>query len=344
MIENLKSQILKFKANQFLSGSLIMVLGFNLYNFGQAVYHFLVARMLGKAQYGDLASIITILGIVAVVQMSVGLTIVKFIASDKNKAKSNFIKWVFIWSIWGAVILGVVAELLSPFLINFLNIAQPLSVYLLGPILFFFFLANANRSILQGLFKFDKYILSLLAESIFKIVLSVGLILAGLAVFGAMVAFLLAIFFSFLVTLGSIKKYLKGKKVQAPEIGPLFKYSQAVLIQGLALTSMYSADLLLVKHFFEASEAGLYASLAIMGRIVFFGTSPITNVMFPMVAKRFGSGQPFHKIFYLSLNLILTIAFFVTAVYIFLPQLAISLLVGKQYLDGAPILWWFGIL
>jgi O-antigen/teichoic acid export membrane protein len=336
---------INIKNNQFAKGSLIMVVGFNIYNVGQLIYHFIVARLLGKASYGDLATIITLLGVVAIIQMAAGLTIVKFIAAEKKPAQiNNFVKWVFWWSLWLAAGLGLLTLIFSPVLVKFLNISQPQSVFLIGPILFFFFLANSNRSILQGLFKFDHYVGSLLVESLFKIVLTVILILVGWKVFGAMVAFLFAIFLSFIVTVFSIKKYLKGGRGLRPEIKPLLLYSLPVLLQGIALTSMYSMDIVLVKHFFSPDQAGIYDSMAILGRIVFFGTAPITNVMFPLVAKRHRDGEKYHTIFYSSLLLIIGIASFVTLAYFIAPKLIITLLLGKVYLEGAMILGWFGIV
>ena len=341
---NARNQISSIKKNQFLSGSLVMVLGFNLSNFGQALYHFIFARLLGKVYYGDLATIITIAGIIGVIQMSFGLTIVRQIASSKSESKSsNFIKWIFLWSIIIGLAIGIVTEILAPFLSGFLKISQPEAVYLLGPLLFFFFIANSNRSILQGLLKFKSFVLSLITETFSKVLITLILVSLGFKLFGAMIGFLISIILSCLVTIYAIRSYIKGKRDKPPAIGPLFKYSGAVLLQGLALTSMYSTDLLLVKHFLTPLQAGLYASMAIMGRIVFFGTTPITNVMFPMVAKKHSNNESYHKIFYLSLLLVVSVALLITLFYFLLPKIAIMLLVGPEYFDGAAILWWFGI-
>src|SRR3989344_3115162 len=82
-----------------LQGSLVMVLGSNLFNLGQFIYHFIAGRYLGKAHYGDLAVIISVLGFISIIQLSVGLTIVKFIAAAKSeKEVSNLAKWFIRWA------------------------------------------------------------------------------------------------------------------------------------------------------------------------------------------------------------------------------------------------------
>lgn len=321
-----------------------MVVGSNVFNLTQFIYHFIAGRMLGKVYYGDFATIISILGIVGIIQITLGLTVVKFIASGKSKeAIANFSKWVNLWGIWAGVILGVLTIIFSPILINFLNIRQPVAFYVLGIIFFFFIALNVQRSILQGLLKFDRYVLSLFAEAAVKIILTLILIFLGMAVFGAVSGLLLGILSSLVVTRLSLSSLLSGKIGKKPELVPLFKYSLPVFIQGLALTSMYTTDLLLVKHFFSPEIAGTYASLAVLGRIAFFGASPVSHVMFPLVAKRFSHGEPYHRIFYLSILLVTGISLAVVLIYKIFPTIPIVVLFGQSYLDGAPLLWWFGV-
>lgn len=329
-----------------------MVIGSNLFNFAQFAYHFITARflekvygqVLGKIYYGDVAAVISLLGLITIAQLAFSLTVVKFIASEKSRAAvANLAKWVNGWSLWFGFLIGVSILLISPWLVGFLNIQDTVSIYLVGPIVLFFILITTHRAILQGTLSFNRYVLSLLIEALVKIILVMALVLIGFATFGAITAILVGSFVAFIFTRVSLSQYLKGKKREKPKIKPLLAYSFPVLVQGLALTSMYTSDLLLVKHFFSPEVAGGYASLAILGRIAFFGASPVIHVMFPLVARRYSHGQPYHKIFYLSILLVTLITSLVVLVYKLLPEIPIRILFGEGYLDGAPILWWFGI-
>src|SRR3989344_1142362 len=344
-----KEKIIK---NPFFAGSLVMVLGSNIFNAGQFIYHLLTVKFLSnfygetlaKIYYGDIAAMLSFLGIASLIQLSLGLTIVKFIASQKSQEKiANFSKWIMYWTVMAGLVICVLTLLVSPFLIKFLNISQPLAFYLLGPILLFYILINSGRSILQGLLQFPKYVLSLLSEVGSNIICLVVLMYAGFAVFGAILSILLGVFFSFLITRVAISKLLSGPKGPKPEIAPLLKYSFPVLLQGLALTSMYTTDLLLVKHFFSPEQAGLYAALAVLGRVVFFGTSPVTHVMFPMIAKRHSHGEAYHNIFYLSVFLVLLVGAAITLFYYLFPQIPLVVLYKEGFLEGSSLLWWFGL-
>jgi len=328
--------------NKFLTSSFLMLLGANLYNFGQFVFHFLAGRFLGKALYGDLASLISILGIVGIIQLIFGLTIVKFISTQK-KNQVNFTRWVYWWTLWAGAFLTGVLFLVSPIMAKFLNLSQPGIIFLLPPTAALYLITTAGRSILQGFLKFKAYVFSLLSESVVKIVLTLIFGLLGFAIWGLMSALLIGIASSFIITRISLKEYVAGKRDARPELKSLIQYSSATLIQGIALTSMYSMDLILVKHFFSSSEAGIYAAVAILGRIVFFAGTPVNHVMFPMVARRHSQGESYMRILYLSLILILAVSLLITVFYSVLPNLAINILYGSSYLPGAPLLWWYGL-
>ncbi len=338
-----KSFLHKILRHQLLSGSLVMMIGTNIYNFSQLIYHFLAGRFLGKAGYGDLAAIISVLGLLGIIHGAFGLTIVKFIAQEKGHSKvADFIKWIYRWNLIIGLVISLSIILVAPLLSNFLNISNPKSVYLLGPILLIFFVTSAGRNVFQGLLKFDKFVYSLLAEAGGKVIFTIVLFFAGLAVAGALLGFFAGLLLSFIITTFLLRHYVFGKINKNPDFRSFFKYSLAVTAQGISLTSMYTVDLILVKHFFPADTAGLYAALAILGRIVFFGTTPITQVMFPLIARRHLDGQKYLRILYLSIILVTLISTAIVGFYYLYPAIPISLLYGKGFLERASILWWFG--
>ena len=44
-------------------------------------------------------------------------------------------------------------------------------------------------------------------------------------------------------------------------------------------------DILMVKHFFRPDVAGLYAAIALVGRLLYFGAWSIVSAMFPVSAE-----------------------------------------------------------
>ncbi len=124
---------------------------------------------------------------------------------------------------------------------------------------------------------------------------------------------------------------------------PMLLFTMPVLVQSLAVTSLYSSDLILVKHFFSSHDAGLYASLSTLGKIIFFGAGPIGTVMFPIVSSRHAKGLNVNRIFLYSFLATTVISLSILMVYLLLPGLAVNLLYGSAYLESANLLVWFGI-
>lgn len=328
--------------NTLFAGSLVMVIGSNLHNAGMLVYHFLVGRLLGTNYYGDLAALISIFGLLSIIQISFGLTIVKFVASSRDsKEANNLAKWACLFSFWAGLVIMALLFLLSGSIISFLHIKQEEAVYLFIPVVLISFISNTGRALLQGFLRFGQYVTSLIVEVGLKIIFTTILVISGYALLGAMVALLLGTSAGLLTVLFFLRKEFGATGGFPPKLFPMLRYSIPVLIQSLALTSMYSADILLTKHFFPGEAAGLYAALAKLGSIAFFIGNPVASVMFPLVAKRHSHGKRYHKIFYLSVFAVAAISAVVVLGYVFFPGLILGTLFGDGFLGGAPILWWF---
>lgn len=327
--------------NPLFSGSAIMVVGTNVFNAGQLLYQVIVIRLIETSLYGDFAAIISILGIIGVIQVAFGLTIVKFVASQENdKEISNIVKWFNYWGFIGGGIAAVLMLILSPFVGKFLNLTEPKILLLLSPILLLFVLVYIYRSILLGMLAFRTYVISLIVEVGVKILATAVLVYLGGALFGAMIGVLMGVIFGLLLARFSIAKYLKGSRGKIPEVVPLLKYSLPAFVQNLAFTSMFSIDIFLVKHFFSAEQAGTYAYLSVLGRIAMYCSTPITQTMFPIIAKKHAHKENYTGVFYLSVVFVLTISILVVLFFALFPGFLLSLL-GKT--QGGEVLWWFGL-
>jgi O-antigen/teichoic acid export membrane protein len=99
----------------------------------------------------------------------------------------------------------------------------------------------------------------------------------------------------------------------------------------------------LVKHFFSAFDAGMYAALSMMGKVIYFAGSSVGYVLFPAVAEREAHGTRSHSLIYASLAIVATISLGLTAGYFLFPRLALQLLFGSSYLAAASYLGLFGL-
>lgn len=336
--------ILNLIKHPLFSGSTIMVVGSNSVSAINYLYHLMMGRMLGPAGYGELAALISLIGLLGIIPASVNLMIVKHIASAKDKQEiNNLVGWFKAKIFRVSLIFFVVVLIVSPFISSFLNIHNLSYLVLIAISILFSLQVSLNRSILQGLLKFKEMVTSMLVENSAKVVISILLIYFGFQVGGAMIALV----FSALVGLYMTNFYLKYNLPRSinlsPDVKSMLAFTLPVGIQFIATTSLYSSDLILVKHFFPTHEAGIYAALSTLGKIIFFGTGPIGSVMFPLVSQRNALGKSHKKIFLYSLLATLILSLGVLSVYFWIPTLAINLLYGSAYLEASSLLVWFGV-
>jgi O-antigen/teichoic acid export membrane protein len=134
----------------------------------------------------------------------------------------------------------------------------------------------------------------------------VGLVLIyfGMGVFGAVFGILMAMVIPFIYLRWQLASYLRGGDFVIADFGrKVTRYSSPLLISTLSTNSLIMTDVLLVKHYFDPHSAGIYASLSTLGKIIFYGTGPISSVMFPLISKRFSENKSFGKVFMMSLVL-----------------------------------------
>ena len=329
-------------SHPLFSGSMVMIVGSNIANLMAYFYHVIMGRMLGPGSYGELSAVISIIAIILSIFNFLGIVIVKFVSSsDKDELKSLF-AWLTNKALIASSLLAILLLILTPFLSRFLHTEIKILVLII-PITVFGIYSFVYRAFLQGLLKFKEFVYSLNSDFFTRLFLGLILVYLGLSTFGAVVAITMAFFVSFLFSrkyLGdfaarSVKKFSKQNE--------LFKYSAPVLVSSLAVNSMLSVDVILVKHFLESHQAGIYASLATLGKIIFYGASPVSWVMFPMVSKSEQKGGNYKKIFVMSLFLTLAIAMGVNLIYLLFPEISIKMLYGVKYLEGKVYLFLFGI-
>ncbi len=339
MIRRIKEIVL----HPLFSGSAVMIFGNNLANFIAYIYHLVIGRMLGPELYGELVAMISLIGLFTVAFSFVSLIIVKFISGSTGRDLNNLLAWFGRLALIVGSILGILVFFSTPILSDFLKIESGV-VTLVGPILFVSFLAIIYRSFLHGLLRFGRLVLAGNLEFLFRLILGVVLIYLGYGIFGAVLGILISVtaglalivFFLRDFKIFSSPKPLESKKA-------VLKYAVPVFIFSVSSISLYSSDVILVKHFFEPHIAGIYASLSNLGKIIFYGTAPISSVMFPLVSRRLSEGKNSRKIFSLSLILTTLVCLGVLGIYWLFPEISIKILYGDKFLAGEPLLVWFGV-
>ncbi len=334
--------------NHFVSGSLVVFIGTFIGNIFNFLFNFFMTRNLSVSDYGILASLVSIVLLFTLAFESIIPTIIHF--SSQYFARSEIKKVAaFFWKLnkliifFGFVIIGIFI-IFGVNISHFFKIENNFLIFLVGLIIFVISLSSLNRGILAGKLSFGYISFFQFFSSFLKFLVGMILIFLGLGVTGGILAFLIGYLSSYLFTFFPLRSILRSEKEKVVGIKEILKYAAPSGIAMLGLTFFITTDIILVKHFFTETEAGIYAGMSLLGRIIYFFSAPIVTVLFPLVAQLHTRRQRHSHFFYLSLFLVLTSSVAITIFYYFFPEFSIKVLLKQEeYLVIKSTLWIFGI-
>jgi len=133
---------------------------------------------------------------------------------------------------------------------------------------------------------------------------------------------------------------LRQNFVRLPDFSlllPELKYAGLVLVGSLVITALYSVDTIVVKHYFDARTAGLYAGISTVARIIFFLTTSVAQVLLPSIKLR-GLPRENHAVLRKSLLLLIGLGGGALLVFAITPHFVIGVLMGDSYQRYASLL------
>lgn len=264
-----------------LGGSIIMLLGsilVSVFNFG---YNVTVARLLGPSSFGNVAVVGTLLMIVSAMTLSFQLVTAKFIARNEDATDKASVYAAMRRRSWNiGLVLGSGLILSSGFVAQYLNLPSRWPVIIIAVGLAFYVPLGTKRGGLQGTCRFRQLSWNMVLETLLKLVGAFVFIEMGYGVEGAVAAVsasvVLAYFFPF------VPEELKTHHIQPVLVS--FSEGIQVIVFFAGQVVINNVDILLVKHFFAPDQAGLYAAIALVGRVLYLAAWSVVSAMFPVSA------------------------------------------------------------
>ncbi len=341
IIEKLKS----LGKDELVRGSFILFIMMNIFNFLNYLFHFFMARFLGPADYGVLAVLMSIVYISAIPSEAIQTIVSGYTSKfniNKNYGKMKDLLYKSLKRGFAvALIIFVLYIPVAFFLAGFLEIEFWLLI-LTGLLIFYAFLFPILRGVLQGRKKFKELGVNMDIEALIKVILAIVLVFVGWRVYGAMTAVIMAGVLAFFLVFLHIKEIIKAEKKRGDFKG-IYSYSYPIFITMLAIVLMYSLDIILAKRFFPAEDAGKYAVVSILGKMIFFGTASIGKAMFPFTSENHESGKETFNLFKKSMKMAVVFAGAALLVFLVFPKLVIRILFGGAYVSVSGILFIVGL-
>jgi len=339
-----------FLKNELITGSIYIFIGSTIANIFNLFFSLFMSRNLSVEGFGILASAFSLISLIAIPAGSIIPTIVSFAGSHFAKEDYGSVKALFFKIIKPLLIVSVFALFIfitfAGYIGDFFKIADHSIIVIVGVAVAFAYIGVVSSGLLQAKLAFKYISFTSLIGSISKFVIGAGLVFLGLGVKGAIWAVFIA------GVIPSILGFIYLKSVFISTIGKASKINfKSILSYGipsslamLGMTSLISTDILLVKHFFDPLQAGVYAGLSLVGKVIFFLTAPIGMVMFPLVVQKHAKNENYDNIFKMAIALVFFPSVLISILYFLYPDLAIIFFVkNKTYLSASHLLGLFGV-
>jgi len=266
---------------RIVSGSIVLLSGSGLNTAINLAYNIAVARYLGPKGFGHATVIYTILVLLSSVTLSFQIVAAKIVAQQDSPAGKSAVYRFLHRASWACGI--AVALLLVSFqtgISDFLNLPDSRLVSLIAIGAAFYVPLGTRRGFIQGTCGFRTLAANLVIEQTVRLLGSLALIAAGMGLYGVIAANSAAL---------AIAYYSAPLKLTGHLANPIrFSHAKHEIGQAVVFFSgqmlINNGGIVLVNHFFHAREAGLYAAVAMVGRVIFSFSQAVVNSTFPLVA------------------------------------------------------------
>ena len=321
----------------------------NIFNF---LFNLFMSRNLAVEDYGILTSAISLIVLITIPLGAVVPTVVNFAGSRFAKEEYEEVSIFFLKIIKPLILIGFI--FLFCFIIfakgigDFFNIQDQSLIVIVGLTVFVVYLGIINTGVLQAKLEFKFISLSNIISTFIKFSLGVFLVFLGFGIKGVIWVLFFSNMALFVISFIPLRFIFRIKrKTQAStaiDYRNLLSYGIPSSLATLGLASLISTDILLVKHFYDPQQAGIYAGLSLGGRVIFFLTAPIATVMFPLIVQKHERRENYNNIFKISIALVFVPSILISIFYFLYPDFAIGFFIkNKVYLSVSRYLGLFAV-
>jgi O-antigen/teichoic acid export membrane protein len=299
----------------YLSGGSLLLIATVVVNICNFVFNAYLGRVLTFEQFG-IITLINTMWYIALIPINALYTTVNhriaFLNSNENTQESlHFLQSTKRRNLFISLFISTCFLAAVPLTDEFFQIHNYVITFLFTPMITFGVITAINKGFLQGIFNFKSVAIIIIIEAISKLIIAFLLVDVKMNSW-VFISLPLSACAAFLLSFHFISSK-KGMQVKSSMYQFPSKFFSAAVVTGISSIAFLSVDVILAKHFLTPTDAGKYAFLSLIGKMVyFFGALPnLLTVSF--VSRDLGNKKnpdsTFYKLF--SLALFLTVAVFI---------------------------------
>jgi len=334
-----------------LSSEQVFMVTILFVNGGNYLYNLLLGRILGPAAFSDAAILITFLLILSFMGMTFQIVSAKYAVLLEKSTFSLFIKMIVRYAALIGMAIGAMILFFNHELQELFHTKTASMFVIFGLGIPLYFVMSVNRGLYQGKNLMDKLAFTYQTEMASRLLLTISAVLLlpnvapSIIVATGITASLIFGLFPFQKSIPEatvMRVTLVAKSHQLDKKG-ILTFFMLTAFYEMTQIIINNSDIILVKHYFNNHEAGLYASLALIGRVVYFVAWMFVMLLLPKVIQLKKDGKETQPILMKYVAYITVLSTVIVLATFLFPELVVKLMFGDEYLSIAFLLWKYAL-
>ncbi len=289
---------------RIVSGSVVLLSGSGLTMAINLAYNIVVAQYLGAKGFGHATVVYTLLTLLSAVTLAFQMISSKVVAQQDTPQGKTAVYRAFHRGSWGfGILVGLLFVGFQGPISSYLNLPDSNLVALIAVGAAFYIPLGARRGLLQGTLGFRSLAINMIIEQAVRLGGSIALIKLGTGVHGVIIANSAAIVIAYFVVPAKLVGHARNPLRLSYAVRETFHAT--IFFSGQMLIN--NCGIVLVNHYFLAGDAGIYAAVAMVGRVIYSMSMAVVNSTFPIVAATSDEERRDLRVIATSLMLVLGI-------------------------------------
>ena len=267
--------------------SFLMILA----NVANVLFQVEMCRRLTASDYGVLMAMVGIIYILNVPAETLRTVMAFFAARQRKVDQTNFalisglydavMKRLLVFSVGLLVLLSA----LTPWMMQLFHLEGPGPLLASALVCLSILILTTFQGVLQGTGRLGWYGLSMNIWFWGRLVFSVVLVSWGFRATGALGGMIGGILLAILIPRLMLHQSIFQQKtdVLREQVRPLYRYTLHVMVAYVLFMVLANIDVIMVKHYFNPEQAGIFSQGAMLAHILWLIPLPIVMAMFPKV-------------------------------------------------------------
>ncbi len=328
-----------------ISSEQLFMISVLIVNAGNYLYNLLLGRILGPALFADAAILITFLLTLSFVAMTFQLVTAKFSIAFKLRTFKRFVASMYKSALLIGITLGALIVIFAAELQKIFNTSSSGMFVIFGIGVPIYFMMSINRGVYQGKKEFKSLSITYQTEMLSRLLVTLALLFIFgidspiIIALGIIISFVFGMF-PFKTKVFSFQRNTRIRSTYKKQIKTFFLLTAFYELTQIIINN---SDILLVKHYFASYDAGMYASLALIGRMVYFIAWMFVMLLLPKVIHLKKEGKETSGVLFRYVGYITVLSSVIVVSCVLFPETIVLLLFGKSYLGISALLWKYAI-